>query len=80
MGTDTSLADAVIADRLERDDHCQQPERIPLDAEADPQSEPQHMDVDEGHRSRERGDLVGDLFCTSWARSSECFSSTGLTG
>jgi hypothetical protein len=47
-------------DRLERDDHCQQPERILLHTEADPQSKPDDVDVDERHRSRERRDPVGD--------------------
>ena len=47
-------------DRLERDDHRQQAERILLDAEDDPHREPDDVDVDEEHRAGELRDLVGD--------------------
>jgi hypothetical protein len=47
-------------DRLERDDHRQQPERVMLDAEPDPAAEPKDVQVDELHRSRKRRDLVCD--------------------
>ena len=67
-------------DRLERDDHRQQAEGVLLDAEADPAAEPEDVEVDEGHRARERSDPVGDPALPSWARSRACFSSAGLTG
>src|SRR5215207_2371066 len=47
-------------DRLERDDHRQQSERIALDPEADPAPEPDDVEIDEQHRARKGGDLVGD--------------------
>jgi hypothetical protein len=45
-------------DRLERDDHRQQAVRIALDAEPDPTAEPEHVDVDEPHRTGEKCDPV----------------------
>jgi Bacterial regulatory proteins, luxR family len=50
----------IITNRLERDDHRQQPEGLFLDAEANPAAEPDDVDVDEQHRARERRDLVGE--------------------
>jgi hypothetical protein len=47
-------------DRLERDDHRQEAVRVLLDAEADPAPEPDHVDVDEEHRPRERRDPIRD--------------------
>jgi hypothetical protein len=47
-------------DRLERDDHRQQAKWVVLDAEADPAAEPGNVAVDEGHRSGERRDPIGD--------------------
>jgi hypothetical protein len=47
-------------DRLQRDDHREQPDRVGLDAEADPGAEPDHVQVDERHRAREAGDGVSD--------------------
>ena len=60
VGDDLALGvGAVLADhhegreedRLERDDHRQQPEGVVLDAEPDPAAEPDDVEVDERHRA-----------------------------
>jgi hypothetical protein len=45
-------------DRFQRHDHRQQAERIALDAEDDPDREPQNMEIDERHRARESRDDI----------------------
>jgi hypothetical protein len=45
-------------DRLQGDDHRQQAVGVLLGSQADPAGEPQHVEVDEPHRPRERGDAV----------------------
>src|SRR6476661_2868854 len=47
-------------DRLERDDHRQQPVRIGLDSEPDPGCEPDDVEIHELHRAAEGCDAVGD--------------------
>jgi hypothetical protein len=47
-------------DRLERNDHRQQPVRVVLDTEHDPAAEPRDVDVDEGHGAGERRDPIRD--------------------
>jgi hypothetical protein len=47
-------------DRVERDDHRQQPVRVVLDAEADPAAEPDDVQIDKRHRAGEARDRVGD--------------------
>jgi hypothetical protein len=46
-------------DRLERDDHRQQPVWVALDAERDPAAEPGDVDVDQRHRPGKGRDPVG---------------------
>jgi hypothetical protein len=63
LGVGTVLADhheRREEDRLERHDHREQAVRVLLHPEADPRGEPDDVDVDEPHRSGERGDLVRD--------------------
>jgi len=47
-------------DRLQADDHCQQPIRVLLDGQQNPEGEPRQVDVDEAHRPGEAGDHVCD--------------------
>ena len=57
-------------DRLERHDHRQQPEGITLDAEDDPDREPQDVEVDERHRPANRVMASAIRFWTLAARAS----------
>jgi hypothetical protein len=52
-------------DRLQRDDHGQQPERVALDAKDDPDREPDDVEADERHRAGEPGDGVRDAVLQS---------------
>src|SRR5215207_4887774 len=62
------LVGAVLADHdecrqedgFQRHDHGQQSERVVLDAKADPEAEPDDMEVDELHRARPQRDVVGN--------------------
>ena len=78
------LVGAVLADhhkgrqedRLQRHDHGQQPKRVVLDSQA----EPDDVQVDELHRAGEAGDLVGDAVLRLCRGCSACRSSAELNG